>query len=205
MKSTNIYFILLSLVLPVPAFSQVKPKVSDVEIKKAEVSGSGCPKGTASVIVTNSKPNGPADYFQVTADDFMVSKPGVSNKFCNIVLDIKYPGEWTYSILDVETDGYGEIYQGHSSVFLLEFSWRNSGQKPKKIREIKTKPWSGDYNVESKFGEKIYAPCGKVLPVNLKTTIRIKGTTDTNDISILTVDRQSGLFSQKWGIDWKKC
>lgn len=205
MKIFNIYLILLSVIFSVYGYTQGKPKIGDVKIENVKIKGSGCPKGTPSVIITNSKPNGPADYFQVTFDDFIVSKPGVSSKFCNIELDVKYPGKWTYSIFGTEADGYGEIYKGHSSVYSLEFSWKNSGQKPKKIKEINNKPWSGDYSKKINFGEKINAPCGKVLPVKLKATIGIEGTTNTNETSILSVDRQSGIFTQKWRINWEKC
>lgn len=181
------------------------PMNGEVSIKNAVVNGSGCPSGSASVIVTNSTPNGPIDYFQVTFDDFVVEKPGRSRKFCNVLLDLKYPDGWSFSLIDVETDGYGEIQDGHRGQIDLQYNFRNLGTRPAKKSRRQKGYWEGEYTFNDKFGSVVWSKCGKVVPVNLKTTIKLTGKSNSDDPSLLTVDRQSGLLTQLWGISWTRC
>lgn len=186
------------------AVAQEGPGKSEVEIVDAVVNGSGCPVGTATVIVTNSKPEGPVDYFQVTFDDFIIEKPGKARKFCVVALDIKFPQGWSYSVLDVETDGYAEIQEGVKGEIKISYEFRSTNSKVSKKRRQKGY-WEGEYKFNDSFGQVVWSPCGKVLPLNLKTQIALAGSADNGKSSIMTVDQQSGLLTQKWGIKWKRC
>lgn len=194
---------LLGLALAGTAVAQ-GPGRGEVEIKDATVNGSGCPVGTATVIVTNSKPSGPVDYFQVTFDDFIVEKPGKARKFCNVALDLKFPQGWSYSVMDIETDGYAEIQKGVRGKLKMEYAFRGTSARASKTRNQKGY-WEGEYKFSDRFGQVVWSPCGKVLPVNLKTTIQLSGRAKNGEDSVMTVDQQSGLLTQLWGIRWKRC
>lgn len=195
---------LLSLSLAATAFGQRGPKKSEVWIEDLIVNGSGCPIGTATAIATNSRPGGVVDYFQVTYDDFMVEKPGKARKFCNITLNIKYPSGWSFTVLDVQSDGYAEIQKGVKGQFKMTYEYRGNG-RGRTTKRNQRGYWEGDYKFSDEFAHPVYSECGKVYPLNLKTSIKLTGKARNGEPSILTVDQQSGLLTQLFGIRWRRC
>lgn len=195
---------IVSFAFSASAWAQTGPGKSEVYIDDVVVNGSGCPVGTATAIVTNSTPNGPVDYFQVTFDEFAVERPGKSRKFCNVLLNIKYPSGWSFTVLDVETDGYGEIQKGVKGTFKISYRYRNTNRGRSKSRTHKGY-WEGEYRFSDKFAHPVYSECGKVYPLNLKTEIKLTGRAKNGGDSILTVDQQSGLLTQLFGIRWRRC
>lgn len=184
------------------------PHPSEVEIKNIRVNGSGCPAGTATALVTNSNPGGPADYFQVTYDEFIVEKGPDAyesfRKFCNIAVDIKYPQGWSFSLFNMEMDGYVDI--GKGAVGELKTSYRFPFVTGTKTFRKKFKgPFEGDYSEGQDLGifTAIRSKCGRTIPLNIKTTLWIKGSRKNN--SMMTVDIQSGVITQLFGLKWKRC
>lgn len=185
------------------------PGPGEVEIKDVTVNGSGCPIGTASVLVTNSRPNGPADYFQVTYDNFIVERgdelaPKDSRKFCNLALDVKFPQGWAFTIFKMEMDGYAEVARGARGEVKTEYFFPHVSRKKRHRKRVKG-PFEGDYSQMDDIGifSSITSRCGVTIPLNLKTTMKLSGS--RRNYSTMTVDVQSGLFVQKFGLRWKRC
>lgn len=185
------------------------PGPGEVEIKDVTVNGSGCPIGTASVLVTNSRPGGPADYFQVTYDNFIVERgddlaPKDSRKFCNLALDVKFPQGWAFTIFKMEMDGYAEIARGARGEVKTEYFFPHVSRKKRHRKRVKG-PFEGDYTQMDDIGifSSITSRCGVTIPLNLKTTMKLSGS--RKRYSTMTVDVQSGLFVQKFGLRWKRC
>lgn len=203
----------LTLSLCLFAFSSLgfadAPGPGEVEIKDVTVNGSGCPIGTASVLVTNSRPGGPADYFQVTYDNFIVERgdelaPKDSRKFCNLALDVKFPQGWAFTIFKMEMDGYAEIARGARGEVKTEYFFPHVSRKKRHRKRVKG-PFEGDYAQMDDIGifSSITSRCGVTIPLNLKTTMKLSGS--RKRYSTMTVDVQSGLFVQKFGLRWKRC
>lgn len=203
----------LTLSLCLFAFSSLAladaPGPGEVEIKDVTVNGSGCPIGTASVLVTNSRPGGPADYFQVTYDNFIVERgdelaPKDSRKFCNLALDVKFPQGWAFTIFKMEMDGYAEIARGARGEVKTEYFFPHVSRKKRHRKRVKG-PFEGDYTQMDDIGifSSITSRCGVTIPLNLKTTMKLSGS--RRRYSTMTVDVQSGLFVQKFGLRWKRC
>lgn len=197
------------LVAAAPLALADAPHPGEVEIKDVTVNGSGCPLGTATVILTNSKPGGPADYFQVTYDEFIVERgddlaPRDSRKFCNLALDVKFPQGWAFTIFKMEMDGYAEIGRGAKGEVKTEYFFPHVSRKKRHRKRVKG-PFEGDYKQMDDIGvfSSITSRCGVTIPLNLKTTLKLSGS--RRNYSTMTVDVQSGLFIQKFGIRWKRC
>lgn len=184
------------------------PNPQDVEIRDINVNGSGCPIGTASAIVTNSRPGGPADYFQITYDEFIVEKGPYaeerSRKFCNISLDIKFPQGWSFTMLSTEVDGYVEIGRGARGELKTQYSFPQLTNRKKAIKRFKS-GFEGDYSEgeDTAIFTSIQAPCGRTIPLNIKTTLKITGS--RRNYSTMTTDIQSGVLTQLFGLKWKRC
>lgn len=178
------------------------PGPGSVYIDNVEVNGSGCPVGTAHADVRVS--SGTVSGFQVVFDRFYVEKPGTARKFCNVLLNVKYPSGWSYTVLDVKTDGYAEIQEGVRGTFKISYEYRNSGRGRSVTRNQKGY-WEGEYRFSDVFSHPVYSECGKVYPLNLKTELKLVGKAKHGGASILTADRQSGKLTQIFGLRWKRC
>lgn len=193
---------ILGLAATTGAFAQQGPGRGEVFIDGITVNGSGCPIGTAGASVINNSSR-TVDSFQVVFDRFIVEKPGKSRKFCNVLLNIKYPAGWSYTVLGVSTDGYAEIQRGVKGTFKMSYTYRNSNRGSSKTRSQQGY-WEGDYQFSDRFAHPVYSECGKVYPLNLKTELKLTGSSNHGQ-SILTVDRQSGLLRQVYNLRWKRC
>lgn len=192
----------LSLALTTSAWAQSGPGAGEVYIDNIEVNGSGCPVGTAHADIRKS--SGTVSGFQVVFDRFIVEKPGKARKFCNVLLNIKYPSGWSYTVHDVRTDGYAEIQKGVRGTFKISYKYRNTNRGRSNSRTQKGY-WEGDYSFSDRFAHPVYSECGKVYPINLKTELKLVGSAKNGGHSILTADRQSGRLEQIFGIRWKRC
>lgn len=208
MKCNKIITVLSGLLISASLFSQSGPHNQEVEIRDVRVNGTGCPIGTASVLLTNSHPNGPIDFFEIVYDEFIVERgPDAtekSRKFCNVVADIKFPQGWSYSIFRLEYEGYAEIARGAKAELKTEYFFPQVTSRKRDVKKIKG-PWEGDYNNHDTNGifTAIGSPCGRTIPLNIKTTLTLKGTRRSN--SIITSDIQTGSITQKFGLKWKRC
>lgn len=199
---------LLGLAFASSAFAQ-GPNRDDVKIRDVIVNGSGCPTGTATVLATPSTPGGPVDYFQVTYDEFIAGTDRDNGQkqrvFCNIAIDLQFPQGWSYSILETETDVWAELVRGHWARASLQYQFRNvPGRGSVRTRQQRG-PWSDQVQFKDKFGQVVWSPCNKTIPVNLKTTIQVGGRSRSGDHSEMGVDQQSGLFKTEWNFRWRRC
>lgn len=193
---------LAALSFAATAAAQSGPGKHEVGIEDVIVNGSGCPIGSVEAMLTNSTPGGPYDYFQVVFDDFIVEKPGKARKFCNVLLNIKYPEGWSYSVNDVQTDGYANLADGVRGTIKISYRYRNTNRGRDKTRK-QDGPYEDDYEFYDRFAHPVYSECGKVYPINLKTEIKLTG--KGHEPSMMTVDRQSGVLTQFYKIRWKRC
>lgn len=113
MKKTILASALLAMTISTPAFSEdAAPKTNNVvNITDGKISGSGCPVGTATVIITNSTPGGPVDYNQNTYDTFVLDQTNLAAnnraaKNCKIDLEFKVPAGYTLGKMNMVADGY---------------------------------------------------------------------------------------------------
>lgn len=204
----------IPFILDLKLYSQLNdptPKVNQVNIKNIKVNGTGCPINSTTEILANKDKNAPFNYFQVTYDEFVVTrgpdtKPSDSRKFCNIVLDLHYPDGWQYTMVDLQTSGYAEIAKGAKGTLKGDYQFRHT----KLIKTVLTEFQEGfvdEYDINSKIEGKdnviIWSQCDLRIPLNLKTTINLTGS--RKEESSLGLDIQSGVLTQKYKVNWKRC
>lgn len=186
-----------------PAFGQEGPGPGEVTIKDATVNGSGCPVGSATVIVTNSHEDGPIDSALVSLDSFVVEKPGKSRKFCNIAIDMKFPLGWSYAIADTFIPGAAVIQEGVRAKVDTSVAFRGTSAKGATKRSQKGH-WEGTFHLQDWFDHPVWSPCGKVLPVNLKITASLSGKAkQEGGPSVIQIGGQEP--TQLFNIRWKRC
>lgn len=194
---------ILSLVCATSAFGQEGPGRGEVTIKDVVANGSGCPVGSASAIVTNSKEGGPIDMGEVTFDEFIVENPGKARKFCNLAIDMKFPRGWSYTVDTISLPGTAVIQEGVNGTVTFDVAFRGSDAEAKSKRS-QSGYWEGEFKLYEEFDAPVWSPCGKVLPVNVKITVALSGKPESEGApSVIHVAGNGG--KQYFGIRWRRC
>ena len=118
-------------------------------------------------------------------------------KFCTVVLDIKAPKGWQYSLKNYAITE-GEINQSKSSIssITLDYGFPTFGEKTIK-EEYKGKNYK---NKSLKFSYKNvkpeWSPCNAKIPLNIKTTAFISKANSNDSLDIEKINFE---------LQWKKC
>lgn len=189
------------------AFAQIGPGRGEVSIKDATASGSACPVGSATVHVTNSRPEGPVDTAVVAVDEFKVSNGAGerSRKFCNVTLDIKFPAGWSYAIKRVNTKASAVIQEGVTAKVTTKAEFRLSDLPVVKELRQQQGPWAGSFLLQDEFDRPVWSPCGRVLPVNVTTEFKVSRRAEGAEASIFAGHQDSGEMEQTYEMRWKRC
>ena len=112
--------------LSLTAVSFAGPSPDQVEITDLAVGGPGCPQGTTDFLITSTTPGGPADFFEVVFDSFLVEKgPGVSRtqkrKHCTIAAQVHFPQGYSFSLMEVHYEGWAELPIGSRGILKSEY------------------------------------------------------------------------------------
>lgn len=169
-----------------------------VEITGHRIIGEHCDKKNTKVIVTNSKPDLPADYFQVTADDaVMDARNRRTNIECGIELELRWPKNQRI-VANFQEDGSLSVDRPFTEGQIgLDTSWI-FGEKSRSDRRTEQvsprKNISRDYEYEWSESElDIYSDCsgkGKIT-INLRRDMGKRRFSRSYDI---TIDQFSATF-----------
>lgn len=131
------------------------------------INGSGCPTGSASMIVTNSTQDGPRDYFQAVYDTFIVERTPQHkikdkvNKSCKVIFQLQYTKGYSFRLDEIEYDGYAELGRQVKGVIRTSYGF---GRNPKNLKRRRGKQVKGkevlkgpekngkDYSFSEEFG-----------------------------------------------------
>lgn len=207
------------------------PNKEKFKVTNLRLSGSGCPPRSTSKFSTESTPDGNVDYFQVVFDDFIVERSGsmgqdtATEKSCVFSFDIDHPRGMRFKLSYAEYDGYARITEGHSGYFKTSFYFEDDKTPESQEQRIaESLPFKEGYDseyqfrsdfqfdgVEGKTGRSkvLWTKCKgnrDTFKYHIKTTLSLlgKGSSD-RDVSILTNDLMSGLFTEKFKMRWVKC
>ncbi len=185
------------------------PTPENISIKSITAGGSGCPQGSYTVLVTSSVPGGPADFFEVVYDKFSIEKgPGLSlsdsRKFCTLLVDMVIPQGFRFSLVDVHYEGFASIPAGSAGSMKVEYFFPHFSERSSTSKSLPG-PFYGDYNRDDSLSlfTAVYSPCGRDIPLNLKTSINLLG--PANDRAFMTVDQNTGILTQKFALQWATC
>lgn len=200
--------LVMLLAMPVLGFAQA-PDAEDVSIHGLIANGNGCPKGSKTRIVTNSRPGSKtADFFMLTFDKFIVENgPGIprweSRKNCNIVFNVDFPKGYRFYFDSLEFDGYAEIQEGVRAHFDSKI------RPPLSDRAIRFGGYIPGY-FEGDYRDVIKGPlkrfdsgCEGSAMIKIENMIRMRGRNERK--SYVTVDTASGLLTQAFKVKWRRC
>lgn len=186
------------------------PTPSQIAIKNVTVSGTGCPAFVDTPYWTATRPGGPADYFEVLFNDFVVSKGnnipiGESRKQCTISVDVNIPQGFSFSLINVAWEGYGDIPAGYLGMQTASYQFPQFSNRAV-ARTRRTGPFVGNWYRDDQIAVRasVWSPCGLEVPFHIKADMQLRGF-NANRQALMTTDQVTGVIRQIWGVRWRRC
>ncbi|MGY3201509.1 DUF4360 domain-containing protein [Streptomyces sp. TE5632] len=183
------------------------PPSDKIVIDIATVNGSGCPKGTAAVAVSEDN-----TAFTVTYSDYLAqaggnSDPTASRKNCQLSLVVHVPQGFTYAIASADYRGFAALRPGAKGTQRASYYFQGSPNT-----EYRTHTYDGPYDDNwqatdtTDWAQLVYAPCGVLRNFNINTELRVSaGTVSPGKVSFMTMDSTDGDISTTYHMAWKEC
>ena len=205
-KTVNL-FLNIGIIITVLLYASramATPSVQDIEILSIQANGTGCPVDSTTELVVDTKGDGTADFFQVTFSEFFVEKPGIPVKNCIVEVLLQIPQGWRFSVVNVSYEGYASLSNWVTGNLSTKYEF------PFFSNEVTTntsleRGFEGPYEKEDTLGlfTGVYSPCGILAPLNMNSRLVLVG--PNFGYSYMGIERQSGLLTQIWALQWKKC
>ncbi|WP_030778153.1 DUF4360 domain-containing protein [Streptomyces sp. NRRL S-920] len=185
----------------------LEPPPDKIVIEVATVNGSGCPRGTAAVAVSEDN-----TAFTVTYSDYLAQAGGGANptafrKNCQLNLIVYVPQGFTYAIASADYRGYASLQPGAKGIEKASYYFQGSPNTAAKTHEFKgaySDNWQATDTTD--WAQLVWAPCGERRNFNINTELRVDaGTSDPARTSLMTMDSTDGDISTEYHMAWKEC
>jgi len=200
---------LSAYVAATPIDLQDQPTGSQVTIQDSTYSGSGCPQGSVSTILSE-------DHTAITLgfDSFQVFigpnvKPQDKSKNCAIHLGIRYPGGFQLSVVDATFHGYARLDDGVTASLYTTYFFSHAASKTANSRsELRGSQYRNgkmyDKTDVIEMASTVWSPCGSNGLLNVNNRIALVSS-NNNAQGELSTDDATIKFSQKLAVQWRRC
>ncbi|MCB5170398.1 DUF4360 domain-containing protein [Streptomyces bambusae] len=184
------------------------PPTGQITIDVAQVNGSGCRPGSASVSVA---PDNTA--FTVTYSEYLaqVGRGALATDFrknCQLGLRVNVPQGFTYAVAQADYRGFASLQAGASATQQAGYYFQGMTQTVRSSHTLRG-PLEGNWQVTDRVGIEAleFAPCGSQRDFNVNTELRVSGgTSDTaNTTSFVAMDSTDASFKTVYRFAWKEC
>jgi hypothetical protein len=193
---------LVVTLLALAALAHAGPDPSTVAIQSISYAGTACPQGSVAIKLDEARTT-----FSLLFDSFVaITGPTIadasSRKNCQLNINVKYPTEYSFGVPHIRTQGYVQLpigavaEQKHIVYFAGSTAQTSFGIKH-------TGPVSRDvvYDDTASLAAQVWSQCGRNVPVNINTQIRI--TPRMNETGQIDLSSMTGSIA--YGFAWKKC
>nr|WP_279498524.1 DUF4360 domain-containing protein [Actinomadura rubrisoli] len=190
--------------LPASADADVPPPGS-VSVALTTLSGSGCPQGT--VMIDSRVESFTVRYSNYRAMAGVDQPPRSFRKSCSGGLKVSHPPEFTYGIMKVKQEGYGELQDGASGSMRSAFS-HPGAPAGKGSEHVIQGPYFHNWQFidQSDVPEVPVKPCDSPSTITLATEMRIDaGTSDNSKTSYMVLDDVDNDPGSTYHFYWKHC
>ena len=185
----------------------VPPPEGEITIDVATVNGSGCPKDTAAVALSEDK-----TAFTVTYSEYLAvvgpdSSPTDSRKNCQLNLRVNVPQGFTYGIASADYRGYANLADGATAMEQATYYFQGM-EETDSSHERFSGPMDDNWQVtdETEVGAIVYKPCGEQRNFNINTELRVDAAASKADeTSYITMDSTDGDIRTTYRFAWKEC
>jgi len=203
-----IVFILIALFSITSAHAVDQPQ--GVYLKSVQNSGSGCPTGSASTVLSPD-----AKSLSILFDQFQVEAGQASRllndkKGCSIHLDFEIPKGWSMALFSADYRGFADIEKGTMGVHQVTYRFSEQ-QKPFQFSaKIFQGPYHSDYLIQNAVpidSNLSWSSCKNPVNLIIDTDVmaRVLGRNIGNQNALMILDSLDGSIEQKFKVAWKRC
>jgi len=186
------------------------PSANEVTIISASTSGNGCPQGTVSTDISPDR-----TVITLGFDGFQTYiGPGVAasdkTKNCQIHLNLKYPGGFTFAVLQSVYHGYAQLDTGVTGTFLSTYFFSQAASQTTTTRTTLT--GGGSWAAGQVYTKTdivpttalIFCPCGSTGILNINNRIALTST-NSKASGQVSDDDATVAFTQQINLQWQRC
>jgi hypothetical protein len=171
-----------------------------LQLRELTYGGTGCPQGTASVLINDAE-----DEFSVIFDQFIAEQPGSSSdrrKFCALRLLFRVPAGWQFSIAEVQYRGFAELAPGVRGIQSTSYDFPLF--TPRQFAQtIIPGPYNGNYDRTDHVALLQWSRCGTDSTLAIDAQVYLAGL--RNPPSTMTVDTIDGNVKQIFHYLTRRC
>jgi hypothetical protein len=197
---------LATLGLAQSASAQPAPEAPDsVEIHGLAFTGTGCPDGSVSGLVSGDRKALTVIFSSFIAQGAPSVAPNEARKFCQLAIDLNFPPGWSFAIMTADYRGFAELEKGvvgtQSSLYYFQ------GNMGPRFRTQILGPFSDNYFRRDMLGQQatVWSPCGESRALNIKTEASVSTLMNPRGSGMMTVDTVDLAVQQTYGLVWKRC
>jgi hypothetical protein len=186
-----------------PASGQ-SPPPGQVYIHSISYGGTGCPQGTVGSSFANDRQS-----FTLIFDSFVASSgvgvpPTASRKNCQVNINMLWPNGYTFAVNSIEYRGFTQLPAGVIAEQKATYYFQGEITQASSLSRW-VGPVSRDYVALDQFvtGALTWAPCGRVVPVNVNAQVRLIGPPASQ--AQITTDSIEGKVKQIYNLSWARC
>lgn len=169
-------------------------EVPDIHIVSADIGGSGCPEGTASVVLSEDKRT-----LSILFDQYMVEDNHYAS--CNIAVSLHVPRGVTIALLDIDYRGYGSIPDSYGKKGRFRAEYFFAGDTgPVRITNF-PRGFDASFMIAHDIVGTVWAPCGAEVIARANTSLRTWGLGSFLIIDTADVTTDGITFY----LDWRYC
>jgi hypothetical protein len=194
---------LMAMIGHSPAEAQMLPTdpFPPIEIVDAIYGGSGCPDGTASVVVIGNT-------LSMLFDEYIAQTyPGyqTSRVSCNYAVSLRVPAGYTLALIKADYRGFADIPWGGFGSFRAEYFWAGA-KGPVYTRHFGPGSF-GDWTESDFIGGAIWSPCGADVIARGNTSALARKSSPWSsyeaEVSVDSLDLQAGIiYYFAWDYCW---
>lgn len=184
------------------AFAQAP---AGMEIRYVQANGSGCPDGSAFIDVSPDK-----QVFTAIFSSFQAAVgPGISplekNKYCAMILNVKVPAGWQYSIFRAKYEGWFDLERGVKLTQTSKYWFQ--GNSPVVKSSTMVGPQANTFNYEDSMGVESWSPCGGTRNMIINANLVLNNNANRNGTGIAGIDSIEGAFDLRYSyyVQYRRC
>lgn len=187
--------------------SAESPDPTQVQIKRVTYAGPGCPSGSVSHLLAPD-----AKAFTLLFDSMIAevgpnTPGGLAKNSCRVIVDLRFPQGWSYSIFSVDYRGFAALDPGVIATQKSSYWWQSQIGKLASFSSRFTGPFNDDYFRRDTltFSDLTWSSCEKLRPLNIDTEVNVNNVQSPQSSGMITIDSMNGSVTHVYGIQWMRC
>lgn len=179
-----------------------------VTIGSSSYSGTGCPQGSVSTIISDDKTVITFGFDRFQAVIGPRSNQNDKTKNCRLALNLRYPPGFQMSIMQATYHGYVRLDDGVTADFFSSYFFSQAADKTANSRATLRGPEYKNGKVYEKKdvienASTVWSPCGANGILNINNRIAL--TSNGRGEGEISTDDATVSFTQKIHVTWRRC